>query len=163
VRRDTTCPWRRDSDAGLPARGCIYTESGYEVPALAVFERRGGWFRIAIDDDARSFGWVQGAEDSFHSLADLLATGARLTYLTARWDRRLYVTPGGTASVLPPSDQNVPYEGRESRLIDGRLWLRIDVLDQVCGDRQPRVLRSGWVPAQAANGEAWAWFHSRGC
>jgi hypothetical protein len=163
ARGDGSCSWKRDLNDASVARGCTHTESAYEVPAIAVFERRGGWFRIALDDDARSFGWVTGAPETFHSVADLLGSGTRLTYLTGHWDRRLYATPAGTASVVPQSERDIPYQARESRVIDGRLWLRIDVLDQVCGDRDPRVVRSGWVPAQGPNGESWAWFHSRGC
>jgi hypothetical protein len=58
-----------------------------------VFERRDGWVRIALDNDATRFGWVRES-DPFHAIVDLLAGDSRLTYLTPTWDGTLYESPG---------------------------------------------------------------------
>jgi hypothetical protein len=166
------CEWIRDLDVLTRPRGCVFAESDYEIPSLAVFERQGGWVRIALDVDASRFGWVQEGIQ-FHALAELVASDNRLTYLTATWDRTLYESPasptparGGRAA---PTDKSVrgngeaPYRALEHVVVDGRLWLRVEILDEVCGDKDPRVIDTGWVPAQSPVGTQWAWFWSRGC
>jgi len=166
------CEWTADHDVAAAPGGCIYAESGYESPSVAVFERQGKWLRIALDNSATRFGWVLG-EGAFHSLADLLRIG-RLTYLTARWNRRLYDAPdakaiaaGGRISRLSAgstdADFQQPYRAVRIVVVEGRLWLRVEVLDELCGAQEPRVIDTGWVPAQSAAGEQWAWFWSRGC
>jgi hypothetical protein len=168
-----SCEWIRDLDVPTSPRGCVFTESDYEIPSLAVLERRNGWVRIALDNDATRFGWVRESEQ-FHALADLLGSDTRLTYLTARWDRTLYESPGSTAPgrggrTARTSDKSVrgngeaPYRAIGRAVVDGRLWLRVEILDEVCGDQDPRVIDIGWVPAQSPAGTQWAWFWSRGC
>lgn len=168
---DYSCRWKRDLDLTQPPRACVFAESGYEIPALAVFGAEGQWLRIALG--ASQFGWVQ-AGSGYHSLPDLLATSERLTYLAAEWDGRLYGEPGTAGElVLPPEQRRrkddptrtdpVPYKALAHTVVAGRLWLKVEILDEVCGERDPRVLHTGWVPAQSPSGELWAWFYSRGC
>ena len=166
------CNWEADHDVAAPPRGCIYAESGYEIPAIAIFERQGEWLRIALDNSATRFGWVK-SDDKFHPLAGLLGA-SRLTYLTARWNRRLYDAPdakaiaaGGRVARLSVesthTDFQQPYQAVGTVVVEGRLWLRVELLDAVCVPQEPRVIDTGWVPAQSARGEQWAWFWSRGC
>ena len=48
-------------------------------------------------------------------------------------------------------------------VVQERLWLHVEILDEVCGNQDPRVIDTGWVPAQSPAGTQWAWFWSRGC
>jgi hypothetical protein len=160
----SACTWSRVLDRRRAPRGCLFAESDYEVPALGVFETSGDWCRIALDNDASGFGWVP-CKGVFHSLADLLGSATRLTYLTPDWDRTTFATPGARTGTrhARSADDEVPYRARGHRMMNGRLWLHVDVLDAVCAAAEPRVLFSGWVPAQGPRGEVWAWFWSRGC
>jgi hypothetical protein len=165
------CTWKRDLDRPASPRGCLFTESGYEIPSLAVFARQATWLRIALDDNATRLGWVQQRGD-FHGLADLVGA-ERLTYLTGTWDRRLHDSPaadlrtgrGRTARVSTNAARTteVPYRTIAQRIVQGRLWLHVELLDQVCSGGEPKVIDTGWVPAQSPAGDQWAWFWSRGC
>lgn len=168
------CSWAADHDFGdpVPPRGCIYAESGYEIASVVVFEQQGKWLRIALDNSATRFGWVM-ADDTFHPLSDLLRVG-RLTYLTPLWNRRLYDAPDAKADIAGSrvarlsarstnGDFQQPYRALRTVVVEGRLWLRVELLDEVCSADEPRVIDAGWVPAQSATGEQWAWFWSRGC
>jgi hypothetical protein len=164
-----SCTWKRDRDRPASPRGCLFTESGYEIPSLAVFARQATWLRIALDDNATRFGWVQQRGD-FHALADLVAA-ERLTYLTGAWDKRLHDSPaadlrtGRDARVSTNAARatEVPYRTIAQRIVQGRLWLHVELLDQVCSGGEPNVIDTGWVPAQSPAGDQWAWFWSRGC
>ena len=166
------CRWIRDLDVPAAARGCIFTESDYEIPALAVFAQQGNWLRIALDDKATRFGWVQ-QRGEFHPLPELIG-GEKLTYLAAAWDRTMYDSPGSGVSApgARPArlsenaarvTREVPYRAIGHLVLQGRLWLHVELLDEVCGAQDPRVVDTGWVPAESAAGVQWAWFWSRGC
>jgi hypothetical protein len=168
-----SCEWIRDLDVPARPRGCVFTESDYEIPSLAVFERQSGWVRVSLDVNATSFGWVQ-EKGQFHTLAELLSGEYRLTYLNGGWDHILYDAPGSAGSARAgqagrPSEKlgrgngENPYRAIGHTFVQGRLWLHVEILDQVCGDQDPRVIASGWVPAQSPAGLQWAWFWSRGC
>lgn len=158
------CTWRRDLDSGEEPMGCIFTESGYEVPAVVVLEQATGWYRIALDPAATRTGWVQSSAE-YHSLAKLLAGSEHLSHLTKDWDGRLYQQPGLAPRLVRPagSHSEIPYRALDHRSYQGRLWIKVELLDEVCGEHEPRVLHTGWVPAQSAEGKLWAWFWSRGC
>jgi hypothetical protein len=167
------CSWKRDIDVGSAPGGCIYAESGYEIPSVAVFERRGEWLRIALDSSGTRFGWVMSDDAFFHPMTDLLGE-SRLTYLNTRWNRRLYAAPdakaiaaGGRVARLSAGSTSAhaeqPYRAVRTVVVGGRLWLRVELLDKVCSANEPRVIDTGWVPAQSSTGEQWAWFWSRGC
>ena len=168
------CSWAGDNDFGdpVPPRGCIYAESGYEIASVVVFEQQCKWLRIALDNSATRFGWVM-ADDAFHPLSDLLSA-SRLTYLTPLWNRRLYDAPDAKADIAGSrvsrlsaratnGDFTQPYRAVRTVSEQGRLWLRVELLDEACSVDEPRVIDTGWVPAQSATGEQWAWFWSRGC
>ena len=167
-----SCQWVREPQLTAAPRGCIFTESGYEIAAVAVFDRRGNWLRIALDNGATRFGWVQ-ADGLFHPLADLLGA-EKLTYLTGAWNRRLSDSPRAdaieSAGRLARISRKVatesfeqPYRADRTMVVQDRLWLNVELLDEVCGAKEPRVIDRGWVPAQSPAGEQWAWFWSRGC
>jgi hypothetical protein len=166
------CTWNRDMERPQAPRGCAWTESGYEVAALGVFERRGGWLRLSLDDQGSRFGWVQ-AEDDVLALDELLGTDEHLTYMTRTWNRIAYDAPGpaGVRSARPArgvADRGgelveVPYRALDRTMVGDRLWLHVELLDQVCGSSDPKVVDVGWVPAESDSGELWAWFRSRGC
>jgi hypothetical protein len=98
-------------------------------------------------------------------LVELVASSERLTHLTKQWDGRAYARPDAQSPLVRQysHDDEVPYRARGHRVVDGRLWVHVDVLDQVCSGPEPRVLFTAWVPAQAPMGTRWAWFWSRGC
>lgn len=158
------CLWRRTPH-------CPYWESGYEIPALAVFETRpGGWYRIAVDPGATRFGWLRIDETFFHPLESLIASEDHLTHLTERWARTLHTRAGGGATTHvprhpPPAGQSgatTPYRALRHARVAGELWIEVDVLDEVCGANDPRVIAKGWVPVRGADAML-VWYHSRGC
>ena len=149
---------------------CPHWESGYEIPALVVFETRaGGWYRIAVDRTATRFGWLR-SEEKFHALESLFASDEHLTFLTERWPRTLHDRPGGgtttrVAQQPRPEGQSgdtTPYRALRHARVAGELWIEVEVLDQVCGASDPRVIARGWIPARVP-GALLVWYHSRGC
>jgi hypothetical protein len=163
-----SCLWNRDLERPAAPRGCSLTESGYEIATIGVFEKRGEWLRIALDDNATEFGWLQPSGE-FHALADLLAAD-HLTYLTARWDRMMFDSPGRVrpraarlGSDSSAATPEISYRAIDHVFVDDRLWLHVELLDRVCRVAEPVALDRGWVPAQSAAGEQWTWFWSRGC
>jgi hypothetical protein len=168
-----SCEWIRDLDVPTRPRGCVFTESAYEIPSLAAFERRSGWVRIALDNDATRFGWVRES-DRFHAIVDLLASQSTLTYLAPSWDGMLYESPGSArrsvnartaraSDTIVRENAEVPYRAIGRTVVQERLWLHVEILDEVCGNQDPQVIDTGWVPAQSPAGIQWAWFWSRGC
>ena len=142
-----SCEWIRDLDVPTRPRGCVFTESDYEIPSLAAFERRDGWVRIALDNDATRFGWVRDS-DQFHAIVDLLAGESRLTYLAPTWDgartSRLVSRPGAAAhgpharlALLSEGTRKCPTEPLAAP-VQERLWLHVEILDEVCGNQDPR-------------------------
>lgn len=169
------CLWRGAMPGMAPEQApklpqCPHWESGYEIPALVVFETRaGGWHRIAIDRAATRFGWIR-SEEKLHALESLVASDEHLTFLTERWPRTLHDRPGGgtttrVAKQPRPADQSgdtTPYRALRHTRVAGELWIEVEVLDEVCGANDPRVIARGWVPARTPGGLL-VWYHSRGC
>jgi hypothetical protein len=142
----------------LPTR-----EAAYEAPAAIVLERRGRWYKVRLPNGA---GWLSASErDEYFSLEHLLTQS--LTYLTEATDRRLTSAPGAA----PTNDQGPnlvpgrPVRVVEFRRMDGRLWVRVEVVSHsICeSTREPTITARGWMQAHAASGEPTIWFYSRGC
>ena len=65
----------------------------------------------------------------------------------------------------PPAEQSgdtTPYRALRHTSVAGELWIELEVLDEVCGANDPRVIAKGWTPARVS-GALVAWYHSRGC
>jgi hypothetical protein len=166
---ERVCRWVRDLDrqAGDPP-GCEFVEAGYEIPALRVLAvADAGWFRVELTGSAERAAWIQ-TDNRFHSVIDLLASGEHLTYLDLRrWDRQISVEPSGSrAEFRHPALQDrreAPYEALGHVIYQGRLWLHVRILDEICVARDPVEIGRGWIPAMTAAGDLNAWFWSRGC
>ena len=167
---DRVCGWVRDLDrqAGAP-EGCEFLEAGYEVPAVPVSAAAGDdWYRIQIAGLSESFVWVR-SRHRFHSLVELLAGGEHLTYLDLRrFDLWLHAEPGGSRTRLQhpavaQGAREIPYELLAYVISEGRLWLHVRVLDQVCHAADPIEVARGWVAAKTTAGDPQAWYWSRGC
>lgn len=140
-------------------------EVGYEEVALVVWRMADPWYLVATRDTIR--GWIRRPDSAtVIPLGELLPN--RLSYLTAAWDGTVRSEPGATATVvqgITRDDRNeTPATVEESRLIGGRLWLRVSVLaTSPCeGVEPPAVAATGWIPAYAG-GKVTAWYYSRGC
>jgi len=143
-------------------------ESGYEIGAAIVYERRGNWFRIAL---AEGTAWIARKDPAdFLPYPELLRK--RLGYVQPDWDGVLRDAPGagGRRVALPAmwserQGQQVNAEFLDSRRIGNELWLHIQLMKDVCsGDPVTGVgVISGWIPAYRANNAPAAWFSSRGC
>jgi hypothetical protein len=167
-----SCIWIRDIDANREPSGCTFTESNYEVPSIAVFEADGNWYRIVIDVKNQNYGWVQ-SNAGYHSVVELLSSDERLTYFTSAWDGKIYQLASASSPLVVnvkagakstmPAALDTPYRLRRHVLIKVQLWLNVEILDEICGEAEPRVLYAGWVPTRSPTGVLWAWFHSRGC
>lgn len=143
-------------------------ESGYEIPAAIVYERRGTWFRIRLMTDSV---WVQhAAQEDFLPYPGMLRE--RLAHTLQGWDGTLRATPGVTGKVTPlPSgwkallDRQLSVEYLGSRRVGTELWVHIRLAAKAgCDFTYEGVTDvNGWVPAYQANGSPAVWFASRGC
>lgn len=128
--------WVLAASSGVPA----------EVP---VFERREGWFQVALRADAS---WQETPrvwlEDS------------------GEWRFRPAVDPAEAAAFMErvwgPATRYVRIN--QHRRLAGELWLEVEVLeDSPCLVVEPDVVARGWIPAHGTGGAPTAWFHARGC
>ncbi len=125
------------------------------------------WYRVFYKDQ---FYWVQLPSDmKLHSYVDLLKD--RKAYLK-EWDWKVYSRPGEEKVYeIKKNDVKILYKGNPaievvtSEEINGRLWLRIRVMDSNCYelDRPGLTLASGWLPAYTPDNRTTFWFNSRDC
>ena len=143
-------------------------ESGYEIPAAIVFERRGPWFRIRL---AQGSVWIR-RDDPTEFLPYPEVVKEKLPYVLQGWNGTLRATPSASGRVIPLTEgwkerldrgPNIEYLG--SRRVGGDLWLQITLTaDPPCGDTLEGMTPvSGWIPAYKPNRAPAVWFSSRGC
>lgn len=135
-------------------------EASYEEPALVVYGRRSGWYRLRLNSGV--YVWAQAtAMGEFLPLRSLLE--GRLNHLTQRWDGRLWDAPDGTASSVSEAGERA-VELLSSLRLDGRLWVEVALYqNDPCRGGDGRTAQRGWVPAHDGEGEPLVWFWSRGC
>jgi len=143
-------------------------ESGYEIAAAVVYERRGLWFRIAVPQGSA---WIERANpNDFRSYPQLLEE--QMAYLRNDWDGQLRRSPGFDFPIDPlPFD----WRGQLPRQIGIEVvgiarvgnddWIHVRFVTEGCVDDTVKQLKpaQGWVPAYRSDGTSAAWFHSRGC
>jgi hypothetical protein len=155
-----SCKW-----VGSEEEICPTWESGYEQPAMvAIATEPGGWVKV-ITNQKGTAGWVR-SDEGFTPLADLLGAD-RLTYVTADWDGKIYPDPGAAAftKFAAPSAErrDVHFKTLDTQVLDGKLWLKVQLISNPCSEEEVRELATGWIPAETRDGTVWAWFYSRGC
>ncbi len=143
-------------------------ESGYEILAAVVHERRGRWFRIAVPQGSA---WIERANaDDFLSYPQLLARN--MAYLRSDWDGQLRRTAGFGSPTEP-----LPLEWKERvpnqigidvlgmTRVGNEDWILVRFTTERCGDDTLRMLKpmQGWLPAFRSDRTPAAWFYSRGC
>lgn len=141
-------------------------EVGYEEVALVIWRMADPWYLVATHDTVR--GWIRLPDSAtVIPLGELLPN--RLAYLTSAWDGTVRDDPGAASATAVPGiardgRDETPADVHESRMVDGRLWLRVTVLaSSPCeGVEPPAVAATGWIPAYA-RGKVTAWYYSRGC
>jgi hypothetical protein len=140
-------------------------ESGYEVPALIVYERSGEWFRIALHPGSA---WVQHEPRDFLPYPDLLSE--RLAYVRKGWNGALWDEPGsGPGATVPRAwrehlGQDLTATVLAVRRVGSDTWIQLRLLTESCGETVPGVESvTGWIHAYTASGRPAAWFYSRGC
>ena len=143
-------------------------ESGYEIPAAIVYERRGPWFRIRLKDGSA---WIRHNDPKdFLPYPEVLREN--LAHTMQSWDGTLRATPGLSGRVTPLSagwkalldrQLNIQYLG--SRRIGNDLWIHIRLAAKGgCGQVYEGVTDvEGWIPAYHTDRTTLAWFSSRGC
>jgi hypothetical protein len=143
-------------------------ESGYEIPAAIVFERRGSWFRIRLPQGS---GWIRRSDTADYQAYPEVVRDS-LPNLLEGWDGTLRVSPSQTAAVTPLSsgwrkllDRSISVEYLDSRRVGGALWLHIRLAAKAACDHVYEGVTdvSGWIPAYRANHTPNVWFSSRGC
>ena len=143
-------------------------ESGYEIPAAIVYERRGAWFRIRLQDGSA---WIRrGNQKEFLAYPEVLHKGPHT--LQSR-DGTLRATPGRSGRVVPPSpgwkallDRQLTIQFLGFRRVGNDLWLHIRLAAKPlgCGQTYEGVTDAeGWIPAYHVDRTPSAWFSSRGC
>jgi len=143
----------------------VAEEIDYEVPAVVVWRNANPWFLVSTHDSVR--GWIELPEGGSVTLIPELFQN-RLTYLTPAWDGQLFAAPSPTAALTRPVARDVDgetsVEVRESKVVDGTLWLRVAVHDRSpCeGTTPPRYIADGWVKAWTGARNT-VWYYSRGC
>jgi hypothetical protein len=143
-------------------------ESGYEIGAAIVFERRGPWFRVRL---ARGFGWIRrNNSKDFLSYPEILRE--KLAYILQVWDGTLRASPGPSGRVipLPPEwqaliERQIDIEFMGSQRAGNDLWIHVRLVTERCGQSVEGVPQpvTGWIPAYRSNRAPTAWFFSRGC
>ena len=143
-------------------------ESGYEILAAVVHERRGRRFRIAVPQGSA---WIERANaDDFLPYPQLLARN--MAYLRNDWDGQLRQTAGfGSPTESLPLEwkERVPQQIGIEVLGMSRVghddWILVRFTTERCGDDTLRMLKpmQGWLPAFRSDGTPAAWFYSRGC
>jgi hypothetical protein len=143
-------------------------ESGYDIAAAVVYERRGRWFRIAIPEGSA---WIERPiPNDFLPYPLLLSQG--LAYLRDDWDGQLRQTAGfGFPTVPLPIEwkdqvpKQVGIEVLGMTRVGSDEWIHIRFSTEMCGDTSVKTLKpmQGWIPAYRMDGRTTAWFYSRGC
>ncbi|HEU4830042.1 MAG TPA: hypothetical protein VFT04_12690 [Gemmatimonadales bacterium] len=138
-------------------------EHGYEESSAVVYGASGPWVLVGLADSGRT--WLRRDRGALIPLEALLREG--LSHLTDAWDGTLRFAPDAASSVVPiphagDAGEDVPAVLLGTRMVDGTLWLEIEVLDQICGADTSRAVAKGWIPAWTG-GKPTMWFHSRGC
>jgi hypothetical protein len=143
-------------------------ESGYEIPAVIVYERRGSWFRIRLEKDSA---WIRRDDvTEFLPYPELLRE--KMAYVIQGWNGTLRATPGVSSKVtlLTAGWKEMVQRSPSIRLLDtrrlgGELWLRIELItDEICGpDLTGMTPVRGWIPAYHTSRAPTLWFASRGC
>ena len=145
-------------------------ESGYEIPAAIVYERRGSWFRIRL---ATGSAWIRHDDETdFLPYPEFMRD--QLSYVVHTWDGTLRTTPSVSGKVTPLTkgwqeviarSPGIKFLG--SRRVAGELWIQIELTtEERCGrERELEGMTpvSGWIPAYDKNRTPLVWFSSRGC
>ncbi len=135
----------------------------YETATEKSSQASVSWYRIIINP-AGKLGWIS-TKAPFIKLSKLLGKSTKvMTFLTPKWDRMLYAAPGGKAKRFRGKSNGYTYQAQDQKVIDGRLWIKLNVVITPCDDGKPeRTIASGWVPAFDKNGGLQLWLYSRGC
>jgi hypothetical protein len=143
-------------------------ESGYEIAAAVVYERRGRWLRIAVP---RGSAWIErdNAND-FLPYPQVLA--GKMAYLRNDWDGQLRQT----ASVRSAAhDLSAGWKKQVSKEIGVEIvgmtrvgsddWVHVRFVTEGCVNDTVKRLQpaQGWLPAYRPDGTTALWFYSRGC
>ena len=172
-----TIHWREEGDrwCGLmiePSSGINeklpLLESGYEIPAAIVYERRGPWFRIRLNDGAA---WIHRTDaKDFLAYPEVLRD--RLAHTMQTWDGTLRETPGASGRIVPLGegwkallDRQLSVEYLDSRRVGNDLWIHIRLPSEGACDQKIEGVTtvSGWIPAYHSDRSPSVWFSSRGC
>ena len=172
-----TIYWREEGDqwCGLMIKSASGTaeklpmlESGYEVPAAIVFERRGPWFRIRLNTGSA---WIRHDDPKdFLSYPEVLRENLAHTMQT--WDGTLRATPGRAGRLVPLSsgwkallDRQLSVEYLGSRRVANEWWLHIRLAAKAACDQTYEGVTDveGWIPAYHTDRTPLVWFSSRGC
>jgi hypothetical protein len=172
-----TINWREEGDrscrvmierSGGKSEQVPTLESGYEIPAAIVFERRGAWFRIRL---MAGSGWIRRSDPKdFLPYPEILAEN--LVHTLESWDGSLRATPGVTGAMVPLSagwkgllDRQLSVEYLGSRRVGNDRWLHIRLAAKAACDQTYEGVNdvSGWIPAYHPSGSPSLWFSSRGC
>lgn len=138
-------------------------EHGYEESSAMVYGLTGRWVLVGLADGGRA--WVPRDDGELIPIESLLRD--RLTYLTEAWDGTLGFAPDPASSeVTVPragaAGAGAPAALLGTRMVDGALWLEVELLDRICEADTPRAVAKGWIPAWTG-GKPTMWFFSRGC
>ena len=166
-QRDVACELMIRRADGV-SEGVPTLESGYEVPAAIVFERRGPWFRIRLKEGSA---WIRRADsDDFRPFPEILRDN--LAHTMTSWDGTLRASPDPSGRITPLSpgwkalmDRSLSVQYLGSRRVGQDIWLRIRLAAKgPCDQTYENVTDvEGWIPAYSADRTPLAWFSSRGC
>ncbi|MEM7004748.1 MAG: hypothetical protein AAF498_02620 [Pseudomonadota bacterium] len=162
------------TEQGISLPDFLMVETEYEQPHIAIFEKRGSWVEVWVNQLPI---WIRmNAEDEFVPYTALISNGLNsLTTSTISFAD----TPGGPTSTIAfsPAIQGIeitldswvpditvldihPGGARED-------WIKIRVTDLPHCEPSPKqgeaVIFEGWIRSHQPDGFASIWFHSRGC
>jgi hypothetical protein len=165
--RDVVCELTIQKAEGVK-EGVPTLESGYEIPAAVVFERRGRWFRIRLREGSA---WIRRTDQKdFLPFPEILRENLAHTMQT--WDGTLRATPGPSGRITPLSpgwkaltDRQLSVQYLGSQRVGNDMWLRVRLAAKAACDRTYENVTDveGWIPAYHTDRTPLAWFSSRGC
>ena len=143
-------------------------ESGYEIPAAIVYEKRGAWFRIRLKAGSA---WIRHtAQEDFLSYPEVLED--QLPAILQGWNGTLRAAPGFTGAVtaLPDGwkdllDRTLSAQYLEAQRVGNDIWIHVRLAAKASCDQIYEGVTDveGWIPAYRPNGAPTMWFSSRGC
>jgi hypothetical protein len=138
-------------------------EFAYEINGLSVQSVDGAFYQVRYDGKPA---WIRKSEGiTFMPYPEILFE--KLTYFNGPEISLFSIPDLSSAEIetfISDDDDSIPVKILEKMTDkEGRIWLHVSVLDQVCERAEhPQIVKTGWIEAYK-NGKNTVWYYARGC